>query len=270
MRFSLLTVLLFLTFAACTGDTDPVTDNPGNSVDFPIEEAPLTLDPYTFEDSVALRSHGPYFTYRLNTVRAEGGSQELRRLINDTLSARLFGFVVSDNLPLDTAVKAYVNPLFADYTSQDVQEEWLQEAPQALSRQQEERTEVVYRGDSLIVFGHQYYEYTGGAHGMSFTTLLPFRVDPPQFLTYDDFFAAGTEDALSRLLTAKAMEHPDRVFGDSIPVTRNVAPLPDGMRFLYDPYAIGPYSSGEIALDLPYAVLEGILRPGVADLARSW
>ncbi|WP_116105940.1 DUF3298 and DUF4163 domain-containing protein [Lewinella sp. IMCC34191] len=264
----LISCCLLLLLAACSNDADITSDTDSFPVAVPPTD-PLSFEDYRYDDSTALRDHGPFFTYHLQTLRAQGGSEALRRVINDTLSARLFGFVASDNLPLDTAVRAYVNPLFADYTEQDIQEEWLQEAPQSFSREQDERTEVLFRGDSLIVLAHLYYEYTGGAHGMHFTTLLPFSVEPPALLTYDDFFPAGVEDRLRELLMAKAMEDPERIFGDSIPVTRNVAPLPDGVRFLYDPYAIGPYASGEIALDLPYAELSGILRPGVAEWVRQ-
>ncbi|MGB3800920.1 MAG: DUF3298 domain-containing protein [Lewinella sp.] len=260
----LITCCLLLVLAACSSDPDINSETDPFPVALP-PVAPLTFADYRYEDSTALRDRGPYFTYRLRTLRAEGGTEELRRMINDSLSTQLFGFVVSDNVPMDTAVRAYLNPLFADYAEQEVQEEWLQEAPQTFSRHQEETTEVVYRSDSLIVLSHQYYEYSGGAHGMSFTELLPFAVNPPSLLGYDDIFLPDQEDRLSELLLAKAMEEPDRIFGDSVPVTGNLAPLPEGIRFIYDPYAIGPYASGEIALDLPYASLQGMLRPGIQE-----
>ena len=261
MRRSLICLLLLSAFA-CTPEREDVA---GTSAVEPATEpapAPLRLTAYSYTDSVPLRPHGPFFTYRLRTLRAEGGEAGLRRAINDTLAVRLWGFVPGAGVPPDTAVRAYLAPLFADYQSQDVQEEWLQEAPQTLARVQEERTEVLYRTDSLLVLAHRYYEYTGGAHGMHFTELLPFRIQPPGLLTYDDVFRPDAGPDLERLLTERAAREPGRTFGDPIPVTRNVAPLAEGVRFLYEPYAIGPYASGEIALDLPYAELRGLLRPG--------
>ncbi len=269
MRFLASCFLVLLFFAACANEAEPDPVSQQTAEPEPPPPQPLTFAPYRYDDSTALRPHGPYFTYGLQTLRAQGGNPALRRLINDTLTAVMLEFVPPDRMPLDTAVRLYLNPLFDDYREQEVQEEWLQEAPNTFSRQQQEETELLYRNDSLVVLVHQYYEYTGGAHGMHYTTLLPFAVEPPRFLTYDDLFPAGMEDTLSSLLMAKAMENPEQIFGDSLPVTRNVAPLPGGVRFLYDPYAIGPYSSGEIALDLPYGELEGILRPGVAELVKE-
>ena len=268
MRRSLI-CLLFLSALACS--PEPARDPEPSEIDDAVAPAatPLRLVPYTYADSVPLRPHGPYFTYRLHTLRAEGGAADLRRTINDTLAVRQWGFVPADGIPLDTAVKAYLAPQFADYLGQEVQEEWLQEAPQTLSREQDERTEVLYRTDSLLVLAHLYYEYSGGAHGMYFTELLPFRIHPPRMLTYDDLFLPHAGPALGQLLNEYAAREPGRTFGDSIPVTRNVAPLADGVRFLYEPYAIGPYASGEIAIDLPYAELRGLLRknavPGQAE-----
>ena len=260
MRPFLICSLLFFAIA-CSPEpqTEPETG--------PVEESalaaePLRFVPYRYADSVPLRPHGPFFVYRLRTLRAEGGDDRLQRTINDTLATRIWGFVPAAGVPLDTAVRAYLAPQFADYLGQEVQEEWLQEAPQTLSREQDERTEVIYQSDSLVVLAHHYYEYDGGAHGMHFTELLPFGAQPPRLLTYDDLFRPDAGPALRRLLTERAAREPERTFGDSIPVTRNVAPLADGVRFLYEPYAIGPYASGEIALDLPYGELGGLLRDG--------
>ena len=261
MRVFLITLLLLYAYA-CSPEPERVPDPVGGDTGTETDPTPLRFVAYTYADSVPLRPHGPFFTYRLHTLRAEGGDTRLTRIINDTLAARLWGFVPAAGLPLDTAVEAYLAPQFADYLDQEVQEEWLQEAPQTLSREQDEKTEVLYRTDSLLVLAHHYYEYTGGAHGMHFTELLPFRTEPPRLLTYGDLFPPDAKSRLEQLLTERAAREPDRTFGDSIPVTRNVAPLADGVRFLYEPYAIGPYASGEIAIDLPYADLRELLRAG--------
>ena len=261
MRLYLLFALLL--FVSCGGETDPVPGEGAQPDPLPsVAPSPLRFTDYGYADSVALRKRGPYYVYDLTTLRAADGAEELRRLINDTLAAAILGFAPAAGIPLDTAVRAYLAPRFDEYREQDVQEEWLQEAPASFRREEFIRTELLYRTDSLIVLANHYYEYTGGAHGMHYTQLLPFSVYPPRRLTFEDLFREGAEAPLRDLLTREAMRDPDRVFGDSIPVTRNVAPLADGVRFLYDPYAIGPYASGEIALDLPYSELRGLLRSG--------
>lgn len=259
MRFILLFILPLLWLAGCTGDT------PSDAV-VRVPTTPLRLEPYTFEDSAALRTHGPYFTYRLHTLEASGGDPALRQLINDTLAARITHHALPQDSSLEAVLPHYVTGLFDDYLAQPVDEGMLQESAAPYTQEAYQETEILYDSDSLLVLSHLYYEYMGGAHGMSFVTLLPFGKFPPRRITYDQLFRPDSRERLSEILTLQGQRQGDGLYVDTVPVTTNVAPLPGGMRFMYEPYAIAPYASGNIAIDVPYDSLRGLLAPQLTGL----
>ncbi len=263
MIYRLLIPLLLLALPACQSDPPPPPA---------VEEAPppgpLVLEAYTYTDSTALTEYGPYFTFHLDGLRATGGDPTLRRLINDTLATRL----LYRSLPADSSViealPGYLAREFADYRAQEVDPEFLQEAPRAYAREIDQRVEVLHQTDSLLVLALRYYEYAGGAHGMSSTSLFNFTAFPPRYLGAGEVFKAGSDNRLRELLTARAKAEEAMLYVDTVPVTDNFALLPDSLEFLYAPYAIGPYAAGEIALRLPYDSLADLLRPEVPPLIR--
>ncbi len=251
---------------ACQSDSSS-----GNTADAPPPaRSPLVLEPFTYADSAALTEYGPYYTFHLATLRATGGDPALRRLVNDSLNARILHRALPADFTLAEALPGYLAGQFADYRAQEVDPEFLQEAPQSYARVVDLRTEVLYESDSLLVLALQYYEYTGGAHGMSFTTLYTFAAAPPRSIAFDDIFTFGSQDRLSTLLTATAKAGEAMLYVDPVPVTANVALLPEGVRFSYEPYAIGPYAAGQIAIDLPYDSLGGLLRADILPVVRPF
>lgn len=263
----LLLLLTCLFFGCENRDAPPVgTAGPETATAAP----PLEWKPVTYADSTALRPRGPYFTYQLSTVEATGGDPRVRQLINDTLATLVLGRSLPPGTSLEDAVPREVERRFADYRNQELEEEWLQEAPISFSEAEDQQTEVLFQSDALVVLAHHYYAYTGGAHGNYATTLLPVATTPPRRLTYDELFLPGSARHVSRLLTQRA----DSLTGgglyvDTVPVTDNLAPLPDGVRFVYAPYDIAPYAAGEVVIDLPYATLRPWLREGVEALVAT-
>ncbi|WP_116126675.1 DUF3298 and DUF4163 domain-containing protein [Lewinella sp. IMCC34183] len=256
-------VLLCLSLASCGADSEPEESTAAVSEE---PAPPLRLTDYTYADSTALRSGGPYFTFELQTLRAIDGPAALRDTVNTVVDEKILGYQPGPIVPFDTALIRHLATAFADYRNQPVDEGLLEESEVPYTQEEIHRVEEVYRNDRLLVLSHLVYVYTGGAHGMTRTDLLPFRVNPARQLTYDDLFRPGADAPLSDLLTRLAhREMPERVYVDTVPVTSNLAPLPGGMRFLYDPYAIGPYASGNIALDVPY----DSLRPWLTEEALA-
>ena len=186
------------------------------------------------------------------------------------MAARILQRPLPTDSSLEQGVRYYTEVAFADYLAQPVDEGLLEESAAPYSREEEQITKLLYRGDSLLVLAQQYYGYYGGAHGNHFTALLPFTAYPPRRLTYGDLFAPGNEPDLSRMLTERARETGASIYVDTVPVTDNVAPLPEGLRFLYDPYAIGPYAAGEITIDLPYEQVRGLMREEARTLVAGF
>ncbi len=266
MSFRFLAATALLSLFTC--QSEPVGTDPAGEAVPPA--TPLVLEPYTYADSAALTDYGPYYTFHLATLTATGGDPALRRLVNDSLNARILHRALPADSTLAEALPGYLAGQFADYRAQEVDPEFLQEAPQSYARVVDLRTEVLYESDSLLVLALQYYEYTGGAHGMSFTTLYTFAAAPPRSIAFDDIFQSGSADRLSALLTSTARAGEAMLYVDTVPVTANVALLPEGVRFSYEPYAIGPYAAGQIAIDLPYDSLGGLLRADILPVVRPF
>lgn len=121
---------------------------------------------------------------------------------------------------------------------------------------------------SYIITG---YQFTGGAHGISWTKGLNYSLETGQLLTLDDFFSpeqkAKLPAALTRLLcwqlgmadadTAKLSEM--GYYPENIKPTDNFCVTSTGITFLYTPYEIGCYAIGMPRIELPYSSIDNLL-----------
>ena len=124
-----------------------------------------------------------------------------------------------------------------------------------------------------LVLATDYYQYTGGAHGMAVFFFHVYRRDhPQQTLKIADIILPGKQKQLDQLqyrawlaylkeqgLSAKRIKEHLRDF--EFKATDNWAPTANGLLFLYQPYEIGPYAMGTTELLIPIASLKGIIRP---------
>ncbi|CAH0999447.1 hypothetical protein LEM8419_00747 [Neolewinella maritima] len=231
--------------------------------------APLTFTPLAYADSASLLGDSmPYRRMYVETLVASGGDPVLRDTLNALITRQLLDRMPSPDSTLEELLHTSVQQSLTAYTSQEVDAQAVRESPYQYVHMDDHRTVVEYQSDSLYVLAHNHAFYSGGAHGMYYTVLLTVATDPVRHLRLTDVFKPGTEAALSKLLTArtKAPGVAYTTFEDTIPATENFALLPDGMRFLYPPYEIGPYAAGEIAIELPYDELRPLLRTSMLPL----
>lgn len=121
---------------------------------------------------------------------------------------------------------------------------------------------------SYIITG---YQFTGGAHGISWIKGLNYSLETGQLLTLDDFFTpeqkAKLSAALTRLLCwqlgmadtdiAKLSEM--GYYPENIKPTDNFFVTSTGITFLYTPYEIGCYAVGMPRIELPYSSIDSLL-----------
>ena len=124
----------------------------------------------------------------------------------------------------------------------------------------------------LIVWGYSFANYMGGAHGFYGSRFLNFSIKLAKILSLDDLFVTGFEDPLNNLIrNVVKMEYEDEVYNpdeiDDIEFTRNFRLTNYGIEFIYDPYEIGPYSSGEIRVSLTLDELytAGLIKPEIKE-----
>lgn len=130
-----------------------------------------------------------------------------------------------------------------------------------------------YRNRTLTVIELNSWQYvTGAAHGISATQFLNWDNSIDKVLSLERILQAGQYDAyvaaLKQAHSTWRASHPDaqrdiETFNRMWPfqVSENFGFTDQGLVVKYDSYQLAPYSSGQPELLIPYASLQGILRP---------
>ncbi len=131
-----------------------------------------------------------------------------------------------------------------------------------------------------VVFG--IYSYAGGAHpnqnSAAFNFLLPegTQVDIEQVIDGRkglQRLSALTVAKLDRELLPDELSIPEMIRQGASPEWDNFQTfvlLPDKLQILFDPYAVGPYSSGPQEVEFPLSALKGILRSNLRTPVPSF
>ena len=114
------------------------------------------------------------------------------------------------------------------------------------------------------------YAYAGGAHGLTTITDLTLDLRSGRALDLDDLLDYPDRRKLSALIE-QGLRHqrhipPDQslkqagYFTNKLPVPATVLALPEGLRFTYQSYDIGPRTMGQPQALVPYAALSEMVR----------
>ena len=125
---------------------------------------------------------------------------------------------------------------------------------------------------TLVVVQLDSYLYSGGAHGNSTTQYINWLpqsdivVNLPIMIPSDNMpaFEAALKRQHTRWLQTNELAKADpQAYNKMWPfrLSENAALLEEGIAVTYDPFEIGPYALGMPTLVVPYAELQGILRP---------
>ncbi|MEM1120239.1 MAG: DUF3298 domain-containing protein [Bacteroidota bacterium] len=116
------------------------------------------------------------------------------------------------------------------------------------------------------------YTYTGGAHGNYGTSFYNFDRNTGRILRLADLLIADHKATLKALaepifrekyLEAGMTQYSEAGFyfeNDTFTLTDNVAITQKGLKFVYNPYEIGPYAMGQQAIVIPYASLKDLVK----------
>ncbi len=123
--------------------------------------------------------------------------------------------------------------------------------------------DVYDRTLSYVIEG---YQYTGGAHGMSWTKALNYSLDDGSLLSLSDFFTEEQTAKLPAILVKQlcmqlGATDADQLaalgyYPDDIKPTENFTVSATGITFIYDPYQIGCYAVGKTEIEVPYAMID--------------
>lgn len=102
------------------------------------------------------------------------------------------------------------------------------------------------------------YEFTGGAHGMTSTTLVTFDTSTGEPVTLDSMAIAPEalrEKILNYAAKQIAAEHPDDTTEEIVKEAgiEQWVVVDGGMKLLYNQYSIASYAAGQIEVMVPYS-----------------
>lgn len=132
-------------------------------------------------------------------------------------------------------------------------------------------TDIAYAAEDLISLESSSYQFTGGAHGMTYYTAANYQLQSGKYtlIRLEDLFApkSGYIAALSQLILDD-LRNKGAMWVTTGKVTRLEAPdldnftiTPRGLTFFFDPYEMGPYAQGGINATIPYSSLLPYLKP---------
>lgn len=126
-------------------------------------------------------------------------------------------------------------------------------------------SEVTLLTPDILVIGvlNQTYYY-GAAHGMTTRRFLNYSIKRHELMTVSNTFAAGYEKGILSLITHAAHEkYPDEgvLFDAPIESFSNFQVTENDIVFVYQPYDIGPYSSGILEVPVSQNDLYRFLTP---------
>ncbi len=135
----------------------------------------------------------------------------------------------------------------------------------------ERRQTITYASASLASIAETLYVYTGGAHpntGLASYVLFT-EAGRTRLLSLADFFLPGVDylALLSPYLVSALLEQGAQwvVDGSVDGFTKDdlsvVTVSPAGLRFGFEPYAVGPYAQGTFFVTVPFDVLEPVIDP---------
>lgn len=262
MRNILATAVVLGTIMLCVGCGN---DGKGGLIEFETVSAEKTV-------SITSEQGAPQCKVQIEIASAVESQGERAEAVNEAVAMRLLDV---ESASLRTAADSFANaytksyqrnfaPLYREDSGDPRKRKWYEYHYNVTSEVSNGRFGVtVYRATV------DYYE--GGAHGVNQRIVMNFDNETGRLLRLADVFAAGYEQPLSLLLTAKLLEKTDTKNVDELRQkgilysmdmfpTENFVLDKDGITFIYNAYEIAPYEQGIIELNIDYGECKEILQ----------
>jgi Protein of unknown function (DUF3298)/Deacetylase PdaC len=234
-------------------------------------EGPVTVDMQTYERTLQdCPEHlAPCASIRLEYPRLGAGAPAaLVRVIEAFIDTTVL-------TPIDesdtTAAGNDPDSLMAHFLSG--YQEFVSSFPEAPGSWTLQRTaHPLFNANGCLSLEFSEESYTGGAHPNTMMRLATFDTRTGRRLTLEDLFAPGHAEALRRLgerafreahalapdadLVAAGFWFEDGRFS----LNDNFAVTPEGLRFHFNPYEVGPYALGPTDITLTRAMLADLIR----------
>ena len=130
----------------------------------------------------------------------------------------------------------------------------------------------VYNRNDFFCYGVSSSEYTGGAHGMYSNRYYTIDLSNWKKIGLDDIFQPDSSDTLSSILLNRLMKQlnvssPDSLLElgyfdtEDIMATENFYLTDTGICWVYNPYEIACYATGQTSIEIPFKEIDSYILP---------
>lgn len=195
-----------------------------------------------------------------------GQNEDARLKMSTAITASLFGEEYSGMQP-EAAACSYRDDLAEEYRAENLPLAESEEFQDATFQWADDISgHFCPASDGLVSYVVFHHSYRGGAHGITSEISYNFDLKTGEPVEETDFFTAGYETRLTRMLTARlpeALESPadtSMMFLKEIEPNGNFIISDKGVTYIYNHYEIAPYSMGIIRITIPREDLDDIIR----------
>lgn len=198
--------------------------------------------------------------------------------VQKQIIAKIFGEIYN-SMPLDSVLPKYAEVLSDEYRKSS--EPFIQKILEADETSTIWQNQIQVQGvpmfldDKILSYSYERYAYMGGAHGNSSRLFYNFDLSNSRLLTEKDLFIDNYETSLTQLIKQQIVEDNAEMesiadlnefhfFEDQIKPNNNFYVNADGLVYVYNPYDIAPYSTGQTEVALTFKRLRPILKPNNA------
>ena len=202
-------------------------------------------------------------------------NKEVLTNVKKQIIAKIFGEIFS-HYPTDSILPKYANVLFQEYKKSN--ETYLRnnaELKNSLSVLENEiqiQGVAMYLDSKILSYSYERYAFMGGPHGNSSRLLYNFDLSNSHLITESDLFTDNYTESLTRLIKQQIVEDNAEMesvadlndfhfFEDLIKPNNNFYITAEGIVYVYNPYDIAPYSTGQTVVLLTFDKLKPILKP---------
>ncbi len=202
-------------------------------------------------------------------------NMEVLENVRKQIIANIFGEVFN-NFPTDSILPKYANNLFLDYKRSNetylANNAEIKESPLILENEIQIQGVAMYLDDRILSYSYERYAFMGGPHGNSSRLLYNFDLTNSHLIKESDLFIADYTESLTRLIKQQIVEDNAEMesvadlndfhfFEDQIKPNNNFYITAEGIVYVYNPYDIAPYSTGQTVVLLTFEKLRPILKP---------
>ena len=202
-------------------------------------------------------------------------NMEVLENVRKQIIANIFGEIFN-NFPTDSILPKYANNLFLDYKRSNetylANNAEIKESPLILENEIQIQGVAMYLDDRILSYSYERYAFMGGPHGNSSRLLYNFDLTNSHLINESDLFIADYTESLTRLIKQQIVEDNAEMesvadlndfhfFEDQIKPNNNFYITAEGIVYVYNPYDIAPYSTGQTVVLLTFEKLRPILKP---------